>query len=424
MRRLVVLLLALAAVAGGWLWWRSRHAVDPAAGYRFVTVERGDLERVVSATGALEALNTVEVGTQVSGQLAEILVDYNDSVRRGQLVARIDPTLLEQSVRESRASVERSKVELARAERDYARARQLFAAGLLADNDLGSAQYDAESARAALTSAEAALARAEQSLAYTSIYSPIDGVVIERNVDVGQTVAASLSAPQLFLIAEDLSQMQILVSVDESDIGLIAEGEPVRFVVQAYPDDTFTGTVRQVRLQSTTVENVVNYTAVVGVENAGGRLLPGMTATVDFLIETADDVLYVSNAALRFRPTEEMIAALRARREGEGGEGGGGSPTGARGGPGRPQGGWPGAGAGNGPPDRAVLWTLDDAGDPQPVPVRTGISDGTSTEVNGPRIEAGLQIIAGVTRSADAPASSSPFGGSSDGGSRRSPGGF
>jgi HlyD family secretion protein len=446
MKKLLAVLLVLAAAGGLWAYARGRAGGGEDA-YRVVTVERGDVEQVVSATGALDALTTIEVGTQVSGQIAELYADFNDRVERGQLIARLDATLLEQAVREAEASLARARAERARAEREHRRGERLYEQELISDSDVEALRSDLEIATAAEVSARAGVERAQRNLAYTEITSPIDGVVVERTVDVGQTVAASLSTPRLFLIAEDLSQMEILVAVDESDIGSIEEGQDVRFTVQSYPDDTFTGTVRQVRLQSTTLENVVSYTVVVDVDNESGSLLPGMTATVEFVIGTAEDVLKVPNAALRFRPTEEMVAALRARRdaEGDGAESAdgrnaadrpAGEPAAAErrpggqavggaaetlGGDGR-AGGLAAAGAGRRPADRALLWTVDADGRPEPLPVRTGISDGQVTEVSGPGLEEGMQIIAGITATAGG-GSANPF--APAGGERRwRPGGF
>lgn len=399
MKRLIVLLLVIALGAGAWLWL-ARRGGEAATGFRFVAIERGDVEQVVSATGTVNALTTVEVGTQVSGQIAELYADFNDRVEKGQLVARLDPTLLEQAVRESEASLQRARAERSRAEREARRGESLFTQGLMSESDVESLRSDLEIAQAAETSSRANLERAQRNLAYTRIHSPIDGVVVERAVDVGQTVAASLSAPRLFLIAEDLSQMEIRVAVDESDIGMIEEGQAVRFTVQAYPDRTFDGTVRQVRLQSATLENVVSYTVVVDVDNDGGELLPGMTATVEFLIGRAPDVLRVANAALRFRPTEEMLAALGELREREGAAGG--RRPGAEG-----NGGPPPSRTGR-PADRSLLWTVDEQGRPRPVPVQTGISDGQSTAVSGPGIEEGMPIIAGITAGGE-DGSSNPF---------------
>ena len=290
-----------------------RAEASEAPAYRFATVTRGDLSSSVSATGALSALTTVQVGTQVSGQIARIYVDFNDQVKKGQLLARIDPTLQEQTVRDAQASLERAQAELQNAQREYDRNKQLYDAKVLTQVEFQTSEYNATVARAGAKSAQVALDRARQNLSYTRIYAPIDGVVVERNVDVGQTVAASLSAPQLFLIANDLSRMQILASVDEGDIGLIKEGQPVRFSVQTYPNETFSGAVKQVRLQSTTQENVVNYTVVVEVTNRDNKLLPGMTATVDFQTGAAEDVLLVPNAALRIRLPARRRTARRAR---------------------------------------------------------------------------------------------------------------
>ncbi|MEX2325311.1 MAG: efflux RND transporter periplasmic adaptor subunit, partial [Gemmatimonadaceae bacterium] len=304
--------LLVIVVAG---WMVSRANSEKESPYRFATVERGDLEASVSATGKLGAVTTVQVGTQVSGQVSAIHVDFNDRVRKGQLIARIDPTLQQQAVRDALAGLERAQAERAQAQREYNRNKQLFDRKVLTEAEFNNAQYTLAIANASVKSAQVTLDRARQNLSYTSIYAPIDGIVVERNVDVGQTVAASLSAPQLFLIANNLSQMQILASVDESDIGLIKDGQEVRFSVQAYPDETFRGTVRQVRLQSVTQENVVNYTAVVEVDNSSGRLLPGMTATVDFLTGAAKNVLLVPNAALRVRPSMAMLEQVRGQME-------------------------------------------------------------------------------------------------------------
>ncbi|HET9888609.1 MAG TPA: efflux RND transporter periplasmic adaptor subunit, partial [bacterium] len=282
--------------------------------YRFVEIERGDIEYKVSSTGKLEAITTVQVGTQISGRVVALYADFNDPVTKGQIIARIDTTLLAQDVRSAEATLQRRRAEVSLNTKELERSRKLAEQDLVAESEAEVAESNLAVSKADLVSAQAALEGAKQNLAYATIRAPIDGVVVERTVDVGQTVAASLSSPQLFLIAEDLSKMRILVSVDESDIGAIQEGQPARFTVQAFPARTFSGIVRQVRLQSTTEENVVNYTVVVDVDNSDLKLLPGMTATVDFVIREAKDVLKVSNAAVRFRPTEEMLAQIRGRR--------------------------------------------------------------------------------------------------------------
>lgn len=314
------------------------------------------------------------------------------------LIARIDPTLLEQAVRLADADLTRAQAGLADAKRQFNRSEDLYQQKAITENDYSTAKYNLEVAKATLESAEVNRDRAAQNLAYTEIRSPVDGVVIDRSVDVGQTVAASLSAPQLFLIAEDLSKMEILASVDESDIGKIHDGQAVRFTVQAYPDSNFAGTVKQVRLKSTIQENVVNYVVSIAVANPSGRLLPGMTATVDFVVSEAKDVLQVPNAALRFRATEKMLAELRKQRsasaEGD-------STRAAR--RQHPR--------GANSPSRIMLWTLAEDGHPTPVLARTGISNGQYTEVTGRRLQEGMQIIASVVSSSEKSASSNPFQG-------------
>lgn len=419
-------LAAVAAVA----FWALRGAPAPERTYRLVAVERRDLEAVVSATGTLEAVTTVQVGTQVSGIIASIFADFNDQVTAGQVIARIDTTLLANAVRETDASVERADAELRHAEREVERIGALHRDGLAAETELDAAEYARDVARAGLKSARVSRDRARQNLDYATIRAPISGTVVERNVEVGQTVAASLSTPQLFLIANDLSRMQILAAVDESDIGQIREGQGVRFTVQAWPDESFQGTVRQVRIQSTVQENVVNYWVVIDVRNEDRRLLPGMTATVDFLLETAHDVLAVPNAALRFRATPEMLAGMRermaaraggsdsARTRGEDrrpGEGAG--PTTGGGFPGGDSGGSP-RGGGN----ATLLWYLDPSGQAAATRVRTGITDGQYTAIEGRNVTEGLEVIAAILQ--DAPtSSSSPFEGGQPAGRPR-PGGF
>src|SRR5690348_10068159 len=300
--------------ASGVAFYRHADATQAPA-YRFATVTRGNLEATVSATGALSAVKTVQVGTQVSGQVAALYADFNQHVKKGQLLARIDPTLQQQAVQDAQAGVERAQSQLTLSQQQYDREKTLFDAKVITADEFGTAQSTYEVNKANLKSAQIALDKAKQNLAYTYIYAPIDGVIVQRTVDVGQTVAASLSAPELFLIANDLSQMQILANVDESDIGQIQVGQSVSFTVQAYPNRTFNGTVDQVRLQSTTQDNVVNYTTVISVANTDGKLLPGMTATVSFLTGSATNALLVPNAALRFRATPDMMAAagLKAR---------------------------------------------------------------------------------------------------------------
>jgi HlyD family secretion protein len=371
----------------------------PKVSYRTAAVTRGDLVQTVSATGTLGAVRSVSVGTQVSGQIAKLYADFNDTVRAGQLIAELDPTLLRQAVTQSQADLERAQADVTQKRYLKSQADSLHAHGFVTDADWHAAEFNLTASQTSLVSARAALQRAQQNLGYTSIKAPISGVVIERNVDVGQTVAASLSAPQLFLIAEDLRQMQILVNVDESDIGQIHENQPAHFTVQTYGSRIFTGAVRQVRLQSKTEQNVVNYAVVVNVANPDGALLPGMTATVDFEVGKASDVFTAPNAALRFRPPADVIAAAQSGGRRDSGTAGRTPPTdSAR--AARRAGGGAGSrdttGRAAGRSGMAQIWTLDADGKPVPMRVRTGITDGQRTEISGADVRDGLQVIIGT----------------------------
>ncbi len=413
-----VVVLAVAAV----LLVRGRGNGETGT-YRFVTISRGDVESTVSATGALNAVSTVQVGTQVSGQVAEIHADFNSQVKKGQLLARIDPTLQEQAVKDAQASLDRARADLAQKQYNFDQTKDLWSQKLVTETEYRTAEYNLAMSKSSLTSAETGLERAQRNLAYTKIYAPIDGTVIERNVDVGQTVAASLSAPQLFLIAEDLSRMQILVSVDESDIGEIHEGQEVRFTVQAYPDEHFSGVVKQVRLQSTSQENVVNYTVVVEVSNPEKKLLPGMTATVEFILAQAKDVLMVPNAALRFRATTAMQAEVQSEMQ-QGASGRGTAPTDSASAAGGAQAAASGRGQGARGAGRgqaaggaqsggfAQLWYLDDSGALRVTRARTGLTDGQVTEITAPELKDGMEVIAAVTdggSAAPAASNANPF---------------
>ena len=411
----VILIICAVVLAGASVWYFNRDSQEAVSPYRFVTVEQGDLEAVVASTGSLDAVTTVQVGTQVSGIISEIYVDFNDNVTAGQIIARIDTTLLSSAVRDAESNLERNQAQLRQAERELERISPLYEKQFVTEVDYNQAQYNMDIAQASTQSAQISLERARQNLSYATIFAPISGTVIERNVDVGQTVAASFSAPQLFLIADDLSSMEILASVDESDIGLIQEGQVARFTVQAYPDELFEGTVRQVRLQSTVEENVVNYTVVIDVENPDGRLLPGMTATVDFLIETAIGVMKVANAAIRFRATTSMFEAFQAARQAS-------RPEGAQGGEQRegrpggefagnaPSGGFGGGFGGGfmGRDDITLIWFLDETGSLTMVPAEVGITDGQMTQVSHARLQPGMEIIAGVTQ-VDEEGTDNPF---------------
>jgi HlyD family secretion protein len=406
-----IVLLLLVALAGGWYWKSVDH--EKPSPYRFATVERGDIEATVSATGALSAVKTVQVGTQVSGQIAAIYADFNDKVKQGQRLARIDPVIPEQAVAEALAGVERSQAQYDAAKREYERNQRLFDEKLLPASELTTFVSGYEVAKANLTSARVSLDRAKRNLEYTSIQSPIDGVIVERNVDVGQTVAASMQAPTLFVLARDLKHMQVNASVDEADIGRIQPGQPVTFQVDAYSGETFTGTVKQVRLQPKVEQNVVSYVTVIDVPNEDLKLKPGMTANVTIEIARADNVLRVPNAALRFRPTTEVFTALgqqapepraAGQRQTPGGAGNAG-PNGNATAPRRTGGNGPwNGGTGNGTP--RGLWVLAD-GRLSRVRAQFGISDGTTTAVEGGDLQEGAAVVTGVATPATAAAPSS-----------------
>jgi HlyD family secretion protein len=401
-KKIGMLVIVLVTGAMAVLLWAAR--ADQTSHYRFVTIEHGDIESVITATGTLEAVTTVSVGTQISGIVAELHADFNDHVKSGQLIARLDTTLLENAVEDASAALSRALADERLAEADMERATALRNQGIVSPSDFDVKKRALETAQSNLTSARTALKRARQNLGYAEIRAPISGIVIGRSVDAGQTVAASLTAPELFRIAADLSQMRILASVDESDIGRIAADRPVRFSVEAYPNETFSGRTRQVRMQAAIQENVVSYPVVIDVDNSDGRLLPGMTANVEFIVDTAQDVLKVPNAALRFRPPDTMLAKMRetrgssaTRNRSRGDRSGAETPIT------RADGGSSARSA------RVMLWSLDEKGALTRLPVRIGITDGQMTQIESQRIEAGRQVIVGITKDNTATTAANPF---------------
>lgn len=418
--------LLLLGSAAGYYFYSKNGAED--LQFRMEKVSRGDMQVVVTATGTLSAVRTVQVGSQVSGTLMKLNVDFNDKVHKGEIVAQIDPTFLEASVRDAEASLQRSTAQYNEAQRSFERIKTLLSKSLAsqADYDAVLAQFEANDA--ARKQSVAQVERAKINLRYATIKSPIDGVVISRAVDVGQTVAASLSAPTLFTIANDLTKMQVQANVDEADIGKVQEEQEVTFTVDAYPEQTFRGKVRQVRLSPKVEQNVVNYTVIIDVPNPDLKLMPGMTATVTILITKKEAVLRIPTVALRFNPPEEYIETRKdsSREQGGGGddsaraerrrqwmqrEGGGG-------------GGFGGGGFGGGGSDPAAMqrrmqsrgfnrvWVMNERKKLEPVMLRTGISDGTFTEVVRGRLEEGKEIVVGTVApksSAAAAATSSPF---------------
>ena len=407
--------LVLLLVAGGVAWRVLRR--PPPLQYQTVGVVRGPLVARVTATGILSAVVTVQVGSQVSGRIAKLYADYNSTVEKGELIAEIDPALFQANLEQAKANVLQAEGQLKQAEanvlaaqRNYDRNKPLRASNLIAQADLDNAETGLEAAKAAVVAARGNLAQARAQLTqsqvnlnYTKILSPIDGTVISRSVDVGQTVAASLQAPTIFTLAGDLQKMQVDTSVAEADVGKLSPGMEATFVVDAFPDERFRGTIRQIRNAPQTQQNVVTYDAVIDVNNPELKLRPGMTANVTVVYADRQDVLRVPNAALRFRPPPEMLAALGR------GTGGGGRVAGRDGAGGGAAGRGGAAAAGS----TRSLWVMRD-GRPAPAQVTIGFSDGTFTEVASGPLQAGDAVVTGVESvggSAPRPASPAAPGG-------------
>jgi HlyD family secretion protein len=382
------------AAAAAWILLRR----EAEARYSTAPADRGDIAEVVGSTGTLQAVTTVQVGSQVSGTIQSLNADFNSAIRKGQVLARLDPSLFEARLGQAEANlvsahanVERSQAAVEDTRQKFERGKALAAASLLPQSDLDTtkANYEAavaqlKASQAAVTQSEAAVNQAAVDLRHTVITAPIDGVVIARNVDVGQTVAASFQAPVLFVIANDLSQMQVKASVDEADVGRVRHGQDVTFRVDSFPEQVFRGRVEQVRLQPTTVQNVVTYDAIIAVENLDQKLMPGMTATVSIIVRESRNALRIPAAALRFRPARAATAAVpgvdevaraagrnngsRRRNTGsESGEAAGGS----------------------------TIFVLGDDGQPRPVRVRLGLSDGQFVEVQS-GLEERAPVITGL----------------------------
>lgn len=433
----------LVAAAGAWFIIGKRRD-EAVPKFETAAADRGRITARVTATGTLSALVTVQVGSQVSGRIALLNADFNSSVKKGELIARIDPQLFKATLEQARANLVAAKGNLAKAqaqavdlERQAQRSEQLAQRNLIAPADRDTAVANANAAKAQVQASEgaeaqanASLMQAQVNLAYTDIISPIDGVVISRSVDVGQTVAASMQAPVLFTIAEDLRRMQVDTNISEADVGKLSAGMPAIFTVDAYPTQRFAGKVRQVRNAPQTVQNVVTYDAVIDVENPDLKLKPGMTANVTFVYMDREDVMRVPNAALRYRPAPELLPkgaaapgrpnsqvaadGSAARRAGGGAGAGAGTGAGAQQ-PRTPRA--PGAREGGRDSDRKTVWVLRN-GQPEAVSIRAGVTDGTFTEVAevaDNAIQPGDAVITGAAGDAAAGGQRPPGG---------APGGF
>ena len=433
-KRALMLLVAAAVVGGGAVWY-LRGDTTAAATFRTAAVGRDDVVAAITASGTLRPEEQIDIGAQVAGQIAAFgtdeagkTIDYSSQVAEGALLARIDDALYAAEVTEAEAQVKQAKAGIRRAEadllqlraklfqaeRDWQRAERLGPSDALAE-----ASYDAyraafdtakanitvgeaaiEQAKATADQADAALKRAQRNLAYCTIRSPVDGVVIDRRVNIGQTVVASLNAPSLFLIAKDLTRMQLWVAVNEADVGNIRPGQPVTFTVDTFPGRTFRGQVSRIRLNASMTQNVVSYVVEVTTDNADRTLIPYLTANVQFEVSRKDDVLVVPNSALRWSPDPEQIAPdarqpepTTSASDGDRRGGGGGN----RGEGGRPE---RSGGPGGDPPDverpagQGTVWVR--AGQfVRPLPVRTGVTDGIMTEVSGDGLTEGTEVVTG-----------------------------
>jgi HlyD family secretion protein len=387
---------ALVVLAGGG-YYLFRHGGDAPLNFNVAEVARGELTSTVTATGILNPVKSVQVGCQVSGRISDIFVDFNSQVKAGDPIAEIEPRTYLAQVESAEADLANAKANLELQKAQAKRAVELFNNKLLSESDYDISQATLHQAEAVVKIKQASVENTRANLGYTKIFSPVDGVVISRTVDVGQTVAASFNTPTLFLIANDLTRMQINAAVSEADVGGVIEGQPVEFTVDAYPTRTFHGQVTQVRNSPTTVNNVVTYDAVISVTNADYKLKPGMTANVSIIIAERTNALKLANAALRFRPpdsavvrTNELVSLPQ--------------PTNA-----------PPAGKGKGRSNRSVRTVYFLTGDEhapalKPVQVRTGITDGIATEiVEG--LKEGDKIVSGVSSGDVAAGSgSNPFG--------------
>ena len=325
LRRVAPVAVAVVLVLLAAWWWTHRKA-DDAGGYRTTAVERGDIRVAISATGTLSAISTVTVGSQVSGQVTEVLVDFNDKVAKDQVIAKIDPSTYEAQIEQGNAQIASAQAQLRQAQAtlrnarlDYDRKASLGRQQLVAKSDVDQARAALDQAQAQVNSAQAQIRQQSAStqttrvnLNRTVIRSPVDGVILTRTIEPGQTVAASLQAPELFTIAEDLSKMKIELAVDESDIGQVRAGQAVTFTADAFPNRQFKGVVDQVRMSATTTSNVVTYPVVVTVDNSDGTLLPGLTVNAEIEVSKRSDVLKVANAALRYKPANEDESAAAA----------------------------------------------------------------------------------------------------------------
>jgi HlyD family secretion protein len=361
--KITLILVLIALGAGGYVYWGNSQKQTQQNRYRTVKLEQGDVIQTASANGTLNPVVLVSVGTQVSGTVKKLYVDFNDKVQKGQVLMELDPPLFDAQIQQSQANVRNVQASLDLAQANETRMKTLLDQEYISRQEYDQSQQALKSARAQMDVARAQMQKDRTNLSYTVIRAPVSGVVVSREVDIGQTVAASFQTPTLFKIAQDLKQMQIDSSFAEADIGRIKVGQPVHFTVDAFAGRTFTGVVRQVRLNPTTLQNVVTYNVVVSVENPEQLLLPGMTAYVNIIVAEKNDVVLVPNAALRFRPKDIEQKKSGGKRSKKDGESSG-----------------------------ATVYRLEN-GKPAPVRFKTGISDGKVTEALAGELKAGDSVI-------------------------------
>jgi HlyD family secretion protein len=404
----LIIVLAVAA----YFWSRETNSKVT---YRTEKIDRGEIVISISATGTLNALTTVLVGSEVSGTIAKLYADFNSVVKEGDLLAQLDPTFLQASVDEQEANMERAQAQVNESERNYNRTKQLFEKKMVSQADMDAAMTNLETARASLKQAAATLQRAKVNRKYATIRAPISGVVISRDVDIGQTVAASLSAPTIFTIANDLSKMQLEASIDEADIGSVKDGQNVSFRVDAYPENEFAGQVSQVRLAPIISQNVVTYNVIIDVANPELKLMPGMTANLTIEVARRDNALRAPVTATRFTPAASEISK-NIERKPDSGKGGNPNPT-------------QGAAASSTPrmksggvpdPNQVTLWVLQN-GQPRPMKAIKGLQATRYVELLDTELKEGDEVIVG-TNGEQATASKTqtqmPFGGQMMGGGR------
>jgi HlyD family secretion protein len=440
-KKVIWIIIALVVVAGVILGLTVfKSGKNGLVKYRTEVIGRGDIEALVVTSGTLNPIETVDVGAQVSGKIEKLYADFNTPVKKGDVVAELDQEPLKMKIQQNEASyqtrqagLDQAKVTLQTSEKAYERAKTLFTKSLLSAEEMDAAEATYLNAKSSLISAQASLAQAKTTLdlskvdlSYSVIKAPVDGIVITRKVNIGQTLQSSYTAPVLFQVATDLTKMKVECSVDESDIGKVKEGQKVRFTVEAYPTENFNGVVQQVRFSPETVQNVVTYTTIVNVDNPEKKLLPGMTATVSIIVGEAKNVLRVSNAALRFTPElspaeldkmqQDMRDRMMAQRQAQGGQPGapaqaaGGAPAAGQrpqgqGGPAgfNRQGGGP-QGGGQARPQMPRVWVEDKDGKLRMAMLRTGVSDTSYTEIVRSELKEGDVVLVGAMTSTTASA--------------------